>query len=250
MVQCRRRCLSASCPIREIPIGQIIVAPNFNLSNPYCYEHNVAMLVLLLPVFRFKPQSPRGTLLPCPLPGGGTLVDSVHQACLLDICIAIGPTGGESLCWVRVHVVVHVGKVFGKGPGLVFGLRRALACALWTGLAVALLTALASASLRAMAFALLRALAFALPRALALALAFGVGHVVQVGAPRPGTEGKLLRLNGLQWVGTEWSDWLGWAAVAGSRGRTPAAWRPAVGGYGEERRPWSGQCGRGPRANS
>ena len=42
----------------------------------------------------------------------------------------------------------------------------------------------------------------------------------------------------------------GRGAVAGDRGRTPAARRPAVGGYGEERRPWSGRCGRGPRANS
>ena len=42
----------------------------------------------------------------------------------------------------------------------------------------------------------------------------------------------------------------GRGAVAGDRGRTPAARRPAVAGYGEERRPWSGRCGRGPRANS
>ena len=42
----------------------------------------------------------------------------------------------------------------------------------------------------------------------------------------------------------------GRGAVAGDRGRTPAARRPAVGGYGEERRPWSERCGRGPRANS
>ena len=126
----------------------------------------------------------------------------------------MGPTGGESLCWVRVDVVVHVGKGFSKGPGLVYGLRRALARALWRGLhralwrvlALALLTALgfallralAFALMRAMAFALLRALAFALMRALALAFAFGVGHVVQVGALWPGTEGKLLRLSGLQ----------------------------------------------------
>ena len=99
-----------------------------------------------------------------------------------------------------------MGKDFRKGPGFVFGLRRALACALWRGLACALwrglafalLTALAFALLRAMAFALLRALAFALLRALASAFGFRVGHVVQVGAPWPRTEGKLLRLSGLQ----------------------------------------------------
>ena len=39
-------------------------------------------------------------------------------------------------------------------------------------------------------------------------------------------------------------------SVAGDRGQTPAAQRPAVGGLGVERRPWSGRCGRGPRANS
>ena len=39
-------------------------------------------------------------------------------------------------------------------------------------------------------------------------------------------------------------------AVAGDRGRTLAARRPAVGGYGDERQPWSGRCGRGPRASS
>ena len=47
-----------------------------------------------------------------------------------------------------------------------------------------------------------------------------------------------------------WKDDPGRGAVAGDRGRTPAARRPAMGGYGEERRPWSGRCGRGPRANS
>ena len=212
----------------EIPIGQIIVAPNFDLSNPFCYEYHVAIPVLLLPLFPFKPQPARGTLLPCALPGSGTLMDTVHQGCLLDICIAIGATGGESLCWVRCDVVVHAGKGFSKGPGLVFGLRRALACALWRGLTFALwrglafalltalafallramafallwvfamLTALAFALLRAMAFALLRPLAFALLQALAFAFVFGVGHVVQVGALWPGTEGTLLRLSGLQ----------------------------------------------------
>ena len=73
-------------------------------------------------------------------------------------------------------------KGFSKGPGLVFGLRRALAFAL----------------LRGLAFALLRALAFALLRALTVAFAFGAGHVVQVGAMWPGTEGELLWLGGLQ----------------------------------------------------
>ena len=42
----------------------------------------------------------------------------------------------------------------------------------------------------------------------------------------------------------------GWGAVAGDQGRSPAARRPAVGGYGGERRPCSGRCGRGARANS
>ena len=149
----------------EIPIGEIIVAPNFNLSNRLCYQHHVAIVVLLLPLCLLKPRPPRGTLLPCPPPGGGTLMDSVHQGCLLDICIRFGPAAGESLYWVCVDVVVHVGEGFSKGPGLVFGLRRALACALWRGLAFALVRAWAFALLRALAFALLRALAFALLRA-------------------------------------------------------------------------------------
>ena len=70
-----------------------------------------------------------------------------------------------------------------------------------------------------------------------------------VGALWPGTEGELLRLGGPQWVGTERNDDPGRGAVAGDRGRTPAAQRPALGGLGG-RRPWSGRCGRGPRANS
>ena len=41
----------------------------------------------------------------------------------------------------------------------------------------------------------------------------------------------------------------GRGAVAGDRGPTLAVWRPAVGGMGEERRPWSGGWGRGPRGN-
>ena len=45
-------------------------------------------------------------------------------------------------------------------------------------------------------------------------------------------------------------DDLSRGAVAGDRGRTSAARPAAVGGYGEERRPWSGRCGRGRRANS
>ena len=71
-----------------------------------------------------------------------------------------------------------------------------------------------------------------------------------VGALWPGTEGELLRLGGPQWVGTERNDDRGRGAVAGDRGRTPAARRAAVGGCGEERRPWSGRCGQGTRANS
>ena len=226
------------CPLHvpsmdEIPIGQIIVAPNFHLSNPFYYEDHVAILVLLLPLFPLKPHLPQGTLLPCPPPGSGTLMDGVHQGCLLDIRIAIGPTGGESLGWVRVDVVVHVGKGFSKGPGLVFGLRRALACALWGGLAFALWRGLAFALWGGLAFALWRGLAFAfalrmalpfalvwafalrraipfallwafallrafaLPRAMGLCLP-SVWHVVRVGALWPGTEGKLLRLSGLQ----------------------------------------------------
>ena len=76
------------------------------------------------------------------------------------------------------------------------------------------------------------------------------GTTTLVGALCPGTEGELLRLSGPQWVGTEGNDDRGRGAVAGDRGRTPAAQRPAVGAYGGEQRPWSGRCGRGPRANS
>ena len=137
------------CPLHvpsmdEIPIGQLVVAPNFELSSPFYYLDHVAMLVLLPPLDPLKPQLPLGTLLPCPPPGSGNLMH-VHQACLVDIRIAISPTGGESLGWVRVDVIVHVGKGFRKGPGLVFGLRRALACALWGGLTFALRRAFACA---------------------------------------------------------------------------------------------------------
>ena len=76
------------------------------------------------------------------------------------------------------------------------------------------------------------------------------GTTTLVGALWPGTEGELLRLGGPQWLGTERNDDPGRGAVAGDRARTPPARRPAVGGYGEERRPRSGRCGRGPRANS
>jgi hypothetical protein len=31
----------------EIPIGELVVAPNFELSNPFYYLDHVAMLVLL-----------------------------------------------------------------------------------------------------------------------------------------------------------------------------------------------------------
>ena len=51
-------------------------------------------------------------------------------------------------------------------------------------------------------------------------------------------------------MGWRLNDDPGRGAVAGDRGRTPAAWEPAVGGLGEVRRPWSGRRGRGPRAKS
>ena len=161
-VRCRCDVVAQVWPIHvpsmdEIPIGQIIVAPNFSLSNPLCYEHHVAILVLLLP----KPKPPHGTLLPCPLPGGGTLMDSVHNGCLLEIHVAIGPTGGESLHWVCVDAIVHVGKGFTKGPGVVFGLRRALTFALWRALTFALRRGSAFALQRGLTFALQRGLAFA-----------------------------------------------------------------------------------------
>ena len=164
------------CPLHvpsmdEIPIGQIIVAANFDLNNPFYSADHVAMLVLLPPLFPLKPQLPRGTLLPCPPPGSGTLMDGVHQGCLLDIRIAIVPTGGESLGWLCVDVVVHVSKGFSKGPGLVFGLRGALACALWGGLAFALWRGLAFAFALLGAFALRKAMAFALRWASALRMA-------------------------------------------------------------------------------
>ena len=84
----------------------------------------------------------------------------------MDIRIAISPTGGESLGWVRVDVVVHVGKGFSKGPGLVFGLRRALACAFWRGLAFALWGGMAFALWMGLAFAFALLGAFALHSAM------------------------------------------------------------------------------------
>ena len=76
------------------------------------------------------------------------------------------------------------------------------------------------------------------------------GTTTPVGALWPGTEGELLRLGGPQWVGTERNDDPGRGAVARDRWRTHAPRQPAVGGLGDEPRPWSGRCGRGPRANS
>ena len=163
------------CPLHvpsmdEIPIGQLVVAPNFELRNPFCYLDHVAMLVLLQPLDPLKPQLPLGTLLPCPPPGSGNLMHGVHQGCLVDVRIAISPTGGESLGWVRVDVIVHVGKGFSKGPGLVFGLRRALASALWGGLTFALWGAMAFALWMGLAFASALLGAFALRRAMPFAL--------------------------------------------------------------------------------
>ena len=163
------------CPLHvpsmdEIPIGQLVVAPNFELSNLFYYLDHVAMLVLFQPLDPLKPQLPLGTLLPCPPPGSGNLMHGVHQGCLVDVRIAISPTGGESLGWVRVDVIVHVGKGFRKGPGLVFGLRRALACALWGGLTFALWGAMAFAFRMDLAFACALLGAFALRRAMPFAL--------------------------------------------------------------------------------
>ena len=154
----------------EIPIGQLVVAPNFELSSPFYYLDHVAMLVLLQRLNPLKPQLPLGTLVPCPPPGSGNLMHGVHQGCLVDIGIAISPTGGESLGWVSVDVIVHVGKGFRKGPGLVFGLRRALACALWWGLTFVLRRALAFALWMGLAFACALLGAFALRRAMPFAL--------------------------------------------------------------------------------
>ena len=155
----------------EIPIGQLVVAPNFELSSPFYYLDHVAMLVLLQRLNPVKAQLPLGTLVPCPPPGSGDLMHGVHQGCLVDIRIAISPTGGESIGWVRVDVIVHVGKGFRKGPGLVFGLRRALACALWWGLTFVLRRALACALWGGLTFASWGAMAFALWMGLAFACA-------------------------------------------------------------------------------
>ena len=156
--------------MRSPPISQLVVAPNFELSSPFYYLDHVAMLVLLQPLDPLKPQLPLGTLLPCPPPGSGNLMHGVHQGCLVDVRIAISPTGGESLGWVRVDVIVHVGKGFRKGPGLVFGLRRALACALWGGLTFALWGAMAFALCMGLAFTCALLGAFALRRAIPFAL--------------------------------------------------------------------------------
>ena len=216
----------------------------------------------------------------------------------MDIRIAISPRGGESIGWVRVDVIVHVGKGFRKGPGLVFGLRRALACALWWGLTFVLWRALACALwggltfaswgamafalwmrlafacallgafalrrampfallcafalCRAMPFALLRAMAFALLRAFALgkaipfamlwafALLWAFAFAVLRAFALPMAMGLCLpSVWHVIWVGALWPGT-----------RTLAAQRLAVGELGVERRPWSGRCGRGPRANS
>ena len=93
----------------------------------------------------------------------------------MDIRIAISPTGGESLGWVRVDVIVHVGKGFSKGPGLDFGLRRALACALWGGLTFALWGAMAFALWMGLAFAFALLGAFTLRRAMSFALLWAFG---------------------------------------------------------------------------
>ena len=144
----------------EIPIGQIIAAPNFNLGNPLLHDHQVAVLVLLLPLVLLEPQVAIDTLLPCPLAGGSTLMDGVHKGRLLDVPVGIGPTGGESLCWVGVNVVVHVAQGFTKGPGRVFGFKRAVTFALRRALVFASHMALTFALRRACALALQRALAF------------------------------------------------------------------------------------------
>ena len=218
----------------------------------------------------------------------------------MDIRIAISPTGGESIGWVRVDVIVHVGKGFRKGPGLVFDLRRALACALWWGLTLALRRALACALwggltfaswggmafalwmgfafacallgafalrrampfallcafalCRAMPFALLRAMAFALLRAFALgkaipfamlwafALLWAFAFAVLRAFALPMVMGLCLpSVWHVVWVGALWPE---------TESDSPAAQRPAVVELGVERRPWSGRCGRGPRANS
>ena len=164
------------CPLHvpsmdEIPIGQVVVAPNFELSRPFYYRDHVAMLVVLQRLNPVKAQLPMGTLVPCPPSGSGDLMHGVHQGCLVDIRIAISPTGGESIGWVRVDVIVHVGKGFRKGPGLVFGLRRALACALWWGLTFVLRRALACALWGGLTFASWGAMAFALWMGLAFVCA-------------------------------------------------------------------------------
>ena len=70
-----------------------------------------------------------------------------------------------------------------------------------------------------------------------------------VEARRPATEGELLRLGGLQWMGWGMDDDRGRGAAAKDQGQTPAARRPAVGGLGDGRRPRLRRGGQGPRAN-
>ena len=71
-----------------------------------------------------------------------------------------------------------------------------------------------------------------------------------VEAQRLVTEGGLLRLSGLQWVGWGMDNDRGQGAAAKDQGRTPAAGRPAVVGVGYGHQPRSRGGGQGPRANS
>ena len=66
---------------------------------------------------------------------------------------------------------------------------------------------------------------------------------ILVEARRPATEGKLLRLGGLQLVGWGMDDDRGRGVAVGDRGQTPAARRPALGGVGDGRRPRSRRGG-------
>ena len=62
-------CLLHVPSMHEIPIGQLVVAPNFALSNPFYYLDHVDMLFLLQPLVPLNPQLPWGTLLPMPTSG-------------------------------------------------------------------------------------------------------------------------------------------------------------------------------------